>query len=89
MCVCKNVGGVVDPNSGNCGIDSVPQFFFILMFTLLNYVFLNMVMAIVLDNFGDTQALAQCKFQPEHLEDFQEAWQNWILEVPGTLKTPS
>ena len=82
----KNVGGVVDPNSGNCGIDSVPQFFFILMFTLLNYVFLNMVMAIVLDNFGDTQALAQCKFQPEHLEDFQEAWQKLDPRGSGYIK---
>merc|ERR1711968_152983 len=82
----KNVGGVVDPNSGNCGIDSVPQFFFILMFVLLNYVFLNMVMAIVLDNFGDTQALAQCKFQPDHLEDFQEAWQKLDPRGSGYIK---
>jgi hypothetical protein len=67
-------GGMVDPKIGNCGIDQTPQAFFILMFTVLNYVFLNMIMAIVLDNFGDTQALAHCKFEPEHLEDFTDAW---------------
>jgi hypothetical protein len=79
-------GGMVDPNVGNCGIDSTPQFFFILMFTLLNYVFLNMVMAIVLDNFGDTQALAHCKFEPEHLDDFRDAWQKLDPRGSGYIK---
>lgn len=79
-------GGMVDPNVGNCGIDSTPQAFFILMFTLLNYVFLNMVMAIVLDNFGDTQALAHCKFEPEHLDDFRDAWQKLDPRGSGYIK---
>jgi len=81
-------GGTVDPSVGNCGIDGVSQLYFTMMFTCLNYIFVNLCMAIILDNFGDTAALADSEVKPEHLQDFKEAWEaedphgsNWILSV--------
>merc|ERR1711871_153761 len=84
----KSGGGAVDPKEGNCGIDGVSQLYFTMMFTCLNYIFVNLCMAIILDNFGDTQALAASKIKSEHMEDFKEAWEkhdprgtNWIHET--------
>ena len=83
-----SAGGAVDPTEGNCGVDGVSQLYFTMMFTCLNYIFVNLCMAIILDNFGDTQALAASKIKSEHMEDFKEAWErqdprgtNWIHET--------
>merc|ERR1711871_615019 len=38
------------------------------------------------DNFGDTQALAHCKFEPEHLDDFRDAWQKQDPRGSGYIK---
>merc|ERR1711871_381450 len=84
----KSGGGAVDPTEGNCGVDGVAQLYFTMMFTCLNYIFVNLCMAIILDNFGDTQALAASEIKHEHMEDFKEAWEkqdprgtNWIHET--------
>ena len=79
-------GGMVDPNQGNCGVDHLAQLYFTMMFVVLNYIFVNMCMAIILDNFGDTQALAQSRIKAEHMEEFKEAWTKQDPRGTGWIK---
>jgi Ca2+-binding EF-hand superfamily protein/ABC-type taurine transport system substrate-binding protein len=82
-----NRGGVVDPWASNCGVENIAQIYFTMMFVILNYVFVNLCMAIILDNFGDTQALVNCKVTAVHMEEFHEAWKLFDPDGDGWIKS--
>ena len=52
-------GGLVNPKETNCGSPVASVFFFVMTFLSINYVLLNLLIAIILDNFSDTQALSE------------------------------
>ena len=59
----------------NCGAGSIiPPVFFVFFFVLLNFILLNLIVAIVLDTFGDTVRLNDNAVTEGHMESFQDAW---------------
>ena len=79
-------GGRIDPYQGNCGSQTMSFFIFMLCFTILNYVLVNLFIAIILDNFSDECAMSESSVTPEILEDFDEIW--LTFDPRGTQKIP-
>lgn len=74
-----------DPDT-NCGSPELAVIYFLMFFTLQAYAMLELCTAIILDNFGDTTALADAEVNDDHMESFQTAWSvydynadNWIM----------
>lgn len=61
----------------NCGDPNLAPSFFMLFFVLSNYVMLNLLIAIILDNFSDTVALSNATVTDDHLKHFGEVWQHY------------
>ena len=45
-------GGTINPNDGNCGNEFFSFFIMVMSFTTLNYILVNLFIAIILDNFS-------------------------------------
>jgi hypothetical protein len=63
----------------NCGVLPPPYFplsflVFGMYFLFSNYVMLNLIIAIILDEFADTVALAAAEVKEENIENFREMW---------------
>merc|ERR1712100_814194 len=67
-------GGAVDPNSGNCGYPEVSPILFCFIMVFINYMLLNLLIAVILDNFTETQSLSNNAITDEHFESFDKAW---------------
>ena len=80
-------GGRIDPNESNCGNETVSFFVFQVCFTTLNYVLVNLFIAIILDNFSDECALSESSVTAEILEEFDEVWA--AFDPQGTQKIPT
>jgi hypothetical protein len=57
---------------------------FQLCFTILNYVLVNLFIAIILDNFSDTCAMSESTVTAETLQDFDDVWAKF--DPRGTQK---
>jgi len=68
---------------GNCGYPQFAPMFFCLYFVFSAYMLLSMITAIILDNFGDTQAMSHNTVTEEHLDAFKEAWAD--LDPKGSM----
>ena len=80
-----NKGGQIDPATGNCGDEFTSFFIFQMTFTMLNYVLVNLFIAIILDNFSDTCAMSESKVTAEILEDFDEVWAKFDAKGTGRV----
>jgi hypothetical protein len=67
-------GGAVDPNTGNCGFPEVSPILFCFIMVFINYMLLNLLIAVILDNFTETQSLSNNAITDEHFESFDKAW---------------
>jgi hypothetical protein len=77
-------GGRIDPYQGNCGSETMSFLIFQLCFTILNYVLVNLFIAIILDNFSDTCAMSESTVTAETLQDFDDVWAKF--DPRGTQK---
>ena len=68
------VGGAVDPNAGNCGYKEVAPLLFVAVMLGINYMLLNLLIAVILDNFMETQTMSESKVTDEHFASFDETW---------------
>ena len=75
-----------DPNL-NCGMKELTPIFFCLFFMLSNYILLNILVAIVLDNFADASLLSNAPVTDTHFISFKESWVNY--DPDGTMYIPS
>lgn len=66
---------------GNCGDLNVPPMYFTLFFVLQNYIFLNLIVAIILDVFADTNAMAENVISDKHLDSFKDEWSKFDLNA--------
>ena len=67
--------------SGNCGDLNFPPIYFTMFFVLQNYIFLNLIVAIILDVFADTNAMAENIVSDRHLDSFKEEWSKFDLNA--------
>lgn len=67
-------GGAVNPNTGNCGFPEVSPILFCFIMVFINYMLLNLLIAVILDNFTETQSLSDNAITDEHFESFDKAW---------------
>merc|ERR1719201_236879 len=70
---------------GNCGYPEFSPIYFTSFFLASNYVLLNMIIAIILDNFGDTVALSEAEVTEESIDQFKEAWQHFDTNADGFI----
>ena len=77
-------GGRIDPHESNCGNQTLSFLIFQLCFTILNYVLVNLFIAIILDNFADECAMSESSVTAESLEEFDEVWASF--DPQGTQK---
>tara|TARA_B100000795_G_C22355971_1_gene270569 strand:- start:45 stop:374 length:330 start_codon:yes stop_codon:yes gene_type:complete len=52
-----------------------------MFFVLQNYIFLNLIVAIILDVFADTNAMAQNVISDKHLDSFKDEWSKFDLNA--------
>ena len=52
-----------------------------MFFVLQNYIFLNLIVAIILDVFADTNAMAQNIISDRHLDSFKDEWSKFDLNA--------
>ena len=71
------------PELEGCGVDCIPNcgsgiwlspIFFVLFFVMLNFILMNIIVAVVLDTFSEVVALNDNDVTESHMESFQEAW---------------
>ena len=77
-------GGTVDPNVGNCGNEEWAYVIMLASFTVLNYVLVNLFIAIILDNFGDQCSMSEAEVTAEILDEFDYVWS--MFDPKGTQK---
>jgi hypothetical protein len=58
----------------NCGSPTASPILFCIFFVISNYMLLNLLIGIILDNFGDQQALSDSEVSEENLDQFKECW---------------
>jgi hypothetical protein len=63
-----------DEEVGNCGAGDFPAIYFVMFFVLQNYIFLNLIVAIILDVFADTNNMALNEVADRHLDSFRDEW---------------
>jgi hypothetical protein len=80
-------GGLVNPKETNCGSPVASVFFFVMTFLSINYVLLNLLIAIILDNFSDTQALSESVVTEENLSQFNDAWAEFDPTSRGWIES--
>ena len=80
-------GGAVDPNSGNCGYKEVAPLLFVLVMLGINYMLLNLLIAVILDNFMETQSMSESKVTDEHFESFDDAWSLYDYNADGMIES--
>jgi hypothetical protein len=79
-------GGSVNPRETNCGNEFWSFSIMQISFTVLNYILINLFIAIILDNFSEQCSMSDSTVTPEILEDFDEVWATFDNE--GTGKIP-
>lgn len=72
---------VFQQNKQNSGSLDFPPIYFTMFFVLQNYIFLNLIVAIILDVFADTNAMAQNIISDRHLDSFQDEWSKFDLNA--------
>tara|TARA_B100000795_G_C22736672_1_gene413603 strand:+ start:97 stop:1149 length:1053 start_codon:yes stop_codon:yes gene_type:complete len=80
-------GGEVDPNSGNCGEKEIAPILFVICMLVINYMLLNLLIAVILDNFMETQSMSESKITDEHFESFDEAWAMYDFNGDGFIES--
>lgn len=80
-------GGIIDPNASNCGSPTISYLYFVIAFTILNYIMLNLFVAIILDNFSDASGMSKQTVTAEHIDDFDMVWMN-EFDPTGSGKIP-
>ena len=78
-------GGVVDPQSTNCGNEGWAYAIILSSFTMLNYVLVNLFIAIILDNFGDQCSMSDAEVTAEILDEFDETWAKFDPKGTGKI----
>lgn len=65
----------------NCGIDWFPPIYFVSFFVLTSFILLNLLVAIILDNFNDTVAMDEGRegftLTDRDMEMFQQIWSKY------------
>lgn len=79
-------GGIVDPKATNCGNPTISYIYFVVTFTVLNYIMINLFVAIILDNFEDASGMSKQAVTAEHIADFDDIWNDF--DPTGTGKIP-
>ena len=77
-----DAGGAVNPLLSNCGSEFWAFGIITISFTVLNYILVNLFIAIILDNFSDQCSMSESKVTPECLETFDEVWA--LFDAKGT-----
>ena len=80
-----NNGGTVNPSEGNCGNEGWAFAIMQLSFTMLNYILVNLFIAIILDNFSEQCSMSESKVTAEILEDFDEVWAAFDAKNTGQI----
>ncbi len=78
-------GGAVDPHSGNCGYREVSPIMFCIVLIFINYMLLNLLIAVILDNFTETQSLSDNAITDEHFRSFDQAWNRFDEDGSGVI----
>jgi hypothetical protein len=79
-------GGAVDPNTGNCGYKEVAPLLFVFVMLGINYMLLNLLIAVILDNFMETQSMSESKVTDDHLRSFDDAWSLYDHNADGFIE---
>ena len=82
-----NSGGAVDPNTGNCGEKEMSPILFAVVMLVINYMLLNLLIAVILDNFMETQSMSESKVTDEHFASFDEAWGMYDFNGDGFIES--
>lgn len=77
-------GGTVDRPS-NCGSAAGAPLYFLSFFILSSLLMLNLLVAIILDNFGDTQTFENCAVQHGDLSIFSKMWSEFDPKATGFM----
>jgi len=78
-------GGAVNPTEGNCGDELWAFSIMQLSFTMLNYILVNLFIAIILDNFSEQCSMSESKVTAEILEDFDDVWMEFDKKGLGKI----
>jgi hypothetical protein len=80
-----NIGGTVNPTESNCGNEFWSFLIMQISFTVLNYILVNLFIAIILDNFSEQCSMSESKVTAEILEDFDEVWATFDSKGTGKI----
>jgi hypothetical protein len=80
-----NHGGTVSPTESNCGNEFWAFLIMQVSFTVLNYILVNLFIAIILDNFSEQCSMSESKVTAEILEDFDEVWASFDSKGTGKI----
>jgi hypothetical protein len=80
-----NIGGTVNPTESNCGNEFWSFLIMQISFTALNYILVNLFIAIILDNFSEQCSMSESKVTAEILEDFDEVWATFDSKGTGKI----
>jgi len=69
----------------NCGNSYLAPAYFTFFFTMMNYVFLNMLIAIILDNYLEMRKLRGSAVTNDTLDTFEEAWKMYDTRGKGSI----
>merc|ERR1711871_251075 len=69
----------------NCGSAAGAPLYFLSFFILSSLLMLNLLVAIILDNFGDTQTFENCAVQHEDLMTFARKWAEFDPRATGFM----
>jgi hypothetical protein len=69
----------------NCGNHYAAPLFMVVFFTLSAYILLNLLVAIIIDGFGENKDMSEAKVTEEHIEAFREIWAKYDPEGTNTI----
>merc|ERR1711871_196124 len=69
----------------NCGSAAGAPLYFLSFFILSSLLMLNLLVAIILDNFGDTQTFQNCAVQHDDLSTFSKLWSEFDPRATGFM----
>jgi len=78
-------GGSVNPSESNCGNEFWAFLIMQVSFTVLNYILVNLFIAIILDNFSEQCSMSESKVTAEILQDFDDVWATFDSKGTGKI----
>merc|ERR1719311_1413519 len=78
-------GGCTIERPSNCGSPGGAPLYFLSFFIFSSLLLLNLLVAIILDNFGDTQTFENCAVQHEDLMAFARKWAEFDPRATGFI----